>query len=103
MLQVIRRSDQNGMQAGNQQGRQQGNQQRSRQGNQAGNQNSGRGQFCQAGNGNGNRQGGGNLLSAKQSQDLALMREEEKLARDVYVAMNAKVLSFQFVMRKRSA
>lgn len=57
-------------------------------------QQKGRGQAGQSQNGRGQRSNGrgqsNGTLTAQERNDLTLMREEEKLARDVYIALNKK-------------
>jgi len=75
-------------QGGRKRGRQ-GNQQRG--GAQQGQQSNGQ-QFGRSQNGNrgGNQGNAGNALTVNETQGLIMMREEEKLARDVYTTLNAK-------------
>lgn len=75
-------------------GAQSGQSQSGRQGNASRQPRQGTGQMGQGQNekgaNNSDKLNANGSLSAKQRQDLLLMREEEKLARDVYLAMKAK-------------
>ena len=70
-------------QSGNRQGTQKTNQRND-------DSQSGRGQNVRNAGQGGSQRNGGSLLTANEKQGLILMREEEKLARDVYMALQAK-------------